>query len=68
MDLGAVAHHIPNTKTAKEMVELLDFNLLTKEEIDDMKIIAKKINASGKYCFGTYAVIFFVFVCHKKLD
>jgi hypothetical protein len=31
------------------MVELLDFNLLTKEEVDDMKIIAKKINASGTY-------------------
>ena len=50
VDLGSTANHIPNTKTAKEMVELLDFNLLTKEEVDDMKIIAKKINASGEYC------------------
>lgn len=47
MDLGSTIKHIPNTKTAKEMVELLDLNLLTKEEVDDMKIIAKKINASG---------------------
>ena len=40
-------HHIPSMKTAKEMIELLDFSKLSQEEFDDMKAIAKKIKSSG---------------------
>lgn len=42
-------HHIPSMKTAKEMIELLDFSKLSQEEFDDMKAIAKKIKSSGMY-------------------
>lgn len=47
VDLEKSDHHIPNMKTVKEMMELLDFSKLSQEELDDMKAIAKKIKASG---------------------
>ena len=46
--LGDNCHHVPTPDSAKDLVDMLDFKLLSREEIDDMKVIAKKVKDSGK--------------------
>ena len=53
--LGDNCDHVPIPESDKQLVDMLDLKLLSKEEIDDMKVIAKKVKASGKS--NRYAVI-----------
>mmetsp|Transcript_29579 Transcript_29579/g.28310 ORF Transcript_29579/g.28310 Transcript_29579/m.28310 type:complete len:340 (-) Transcript_29579:47-1066(-) len=45
---GSTDFHVPKPENAKDLVNLLDFDLLSPEEIADMKLIAVKIRASGQ--------------------
>ena len=49
--LGDFCRHVPNPESAKGLLNMLDLKLLSLEEIDDMKVIAKKIQASGPLFF-----------------